>query len=84
MKKEKKIQDKKDELIERLYRYFGGIMDRPKGNAAILRKALRDFQASEQKAGDYLLLLMAGHNITRQGSGMLWRQMLEILREELE
>lgn len=58
-------------------------MDRPKGNSQILREALRKFQASEQKAGDYLQLLMTGRNVTQQGCGMLWSDMLEILREEI-
>lgn len=47
------------------------------------RGAIRDFHASDKSPDEYLELIVASHMVLRQGSGLTWGQIKDILNEEL-
>lgn len=48
-----------------------------------LKRSIRQFLGSEKQSGDFLMLFMTVHTVTRQGDGLLWSHVNEILKEEI-
>ena len=48
-----------------------------------MREAIIKFRDSDQEVSDYLYLFMVVSRVTRQGSGLLWSDINEILQEEI-
>jgi len=49
-----------------------------------LAEAVRTFKDSEQKPFDYMQLFMVVKSVLKQGSGLLWSDVNEVLQEELK
>jgi len=48
---------------------------------ALLWQAITDFEKSEQKAEDYMKLLVTGHKVFQQGGGLLYSEAAAVVRE---
>ena len=48
-----------------------------------LREAIIKFRKSDQEVHDYMSLFIVVHAVLRQGSGLLWSDVNEVLAEEI-
>ena len=51
--------------------------------AEMFRKAFNEFQKSEKTEMDYMSFLSRFHTVIKQGSGLTWGTIQEIIRKEI-
>lgn len=48
-----------------------------------LKKAIEEFRKSDQNKKDYMNLIVVSHRVLKQGSGLLWSDVEEVLEDVL-